>query len=858
MNFDLKKLLPYIVAIIAFAIIPYVYFSPVMSGDKEIKQGDINNHKGMSKEIADFRKEHQGEEPLWTNSMFGGMPAYQISVIYNANLLKHVDSAFQLWLPHPANLVFLYFIGFYILMLCMRVNPWVALIGALGYGLSSYFFIIIEAGHNSKAHAIGYMAPLLGSILLTLRGKYLLGGGLTALFAALELYTNHLQITYYLFMIVAVLYVVEFYHAFKAKELKKIFIASAILGASLIFAILPNISSLWATYEYGKFSTRGKSELTIKRDGTSNGEIKTSGLDKDYATQWSYGIGESFSLLIPNFKGGASEPLGQHKDAIEKIDPQYRNDVAGSFYSYFGNQPFTSGPVYVGAIIIFLALLGMFIIEDRLKWVLIIATLLSLMLSWGKNMMWFSNLFFDYLPGYNKFRAVSMILIIAELTLPILAVLSIDRIINHIKNGDQILELKFLKKKITAMKLLYITFGVVGGFTLLCVIAPGLFNKFQADNEFQQMVGGAIKQNKGVTQEQAENYYTPLMEQAEIARKSIFKSDAWRSFIFIFMAAASIWLYLRKNVNKELLIGALGLFILIDLWSVDIRYLNSSNYVPKAQNQNPFPKTKADEFILEDKSLDYRVLNLSKSTFNDASTSYWHKSIGGYHGAKLKRYQELVDFKIDKDISTLYEGLGGGAISDSSLRATFAKTTILNMLNCKYVIGNPETTPIVNTQAYGNAWLVTKIKWVETADEEITALGETSPRWTAIMRSSFKEAIGTPSLEMDSISNIKLTVYQPNYLSYDSYTLKDRLAVFSEIYYSKGWNAYVDGVLTPHANANYVLRAMKVPAGKHKIEFKFEPEVYKTGEKISGIGSILILLIVGSTIFMEFRKKKSA
>ena len=527
---NIKKFLPHLVAIGAFLAISLFYFSPLLDGKKQIQQGDIKNFKGTAQEISDFRKEHNGEEPLWTNSMFGGMPAYQISVQYHANLMKYVDNAFQLWMPHPIGMVFLYFMGFYILLLCLRVNPWIALVGALAYGFSSYFFIILEAGHNTKAHAIGYMAPLLGGIILTLRKNYILGGAITLLFASLELYSNHVQITYYLFMIVFAIMVVEFYSAIKEKRLPDFIKRAAIVGVAVVIAVLPNISNLWATYEYGKYTTRGTSDLTIKANQQSNAAIKTSGLDKDYATQWSYGVGESFTMLIPNFKGGASESISQNnKNALEAIqDPQMRQ-YAGSMSAYYGNQPFTSGPVYIGAIMIFLAVLGLFLIKDRIKWALLVITIVSIMLAWGKNLMWFTELFFDYMPGYNKFRAVSMILVIAELTIPLLAVLALQRVYESTATT----QVNIGKKTMATSKVLIIAAAITGGFALLCYLAPNMFNKFQADGELSQLVAQARQQDPNAQVAQIENAYTPMLEQAELARKAIFKADAMRTFIFI-------------------------------------------------------------------------------------------------------------------------------------------------------------------------------------------------------------------------------------------------------------------------------------------------------------------------------------
>lgn len=852
---NLKNFLPHLVALAAFIIIPCIYFSPVVSGDKMIRQGDVSQHQGMSKEIADYRKSHNGEEPLWTNSMFGGMPAYQISVIYGANLMVHVDQLMQLYLPHPANLVLLYFIGFYILMLCLRINPWVGLIASLAYGFSSFFFIIIEAGHNSQAHALGYVPALVGAVILTFRGNAFLGAGLTALFGALELYCNHIQITYYFVMVIGIIMLFEFYTAFKSGALKKFFFSCALLIVAAGLSILPNITNLWATYEYGKFSTRGKTELTIKADGSSNKDIASSGLDKDYATQWSYGIGETFTLIIPNYKGGASEALGNYKDAMEKIDPQYRRDVGGAFQAYFGNQPFTSGPIYAGAIIVFLALMSLFIVQDRLKWALLVATILGIMLSWGKNFMGLTNFFFDFVPGYNKFRVVTMILVIAEFTLPLLAALAMNELVERIKSGDQEFNFQLLKKKLSSKTILFVSAGIIGGFALLVYLSPGMFNKFQSQNELEMRIQQELQNNPDVSRAQVEGFFAPLMEQVESARKAIVKSDAIRTVIFILLSAGAILLYFRKTLSRELLIAALGIFILADLWPVAARYLNKNNFVPKSTTIAPFTKSKADEFILEDKALNYRVLNLTVSPFNDASTSYFHKSIGGYHGAKLKRYMELIDFHIDTDIQTLYKGLRSGGLTDSMLQATFEKTKVLNMLNCKYVIGNADAPPLMNRQAYGNAWFVSKIKWVENADEEITTLGKESVRWSAVVNKKFADQAKDLSFEKDTTAYIRLKSYEPNYLVYESNAKQARTAVFSEIYYPKGWNAYVDGQLSPHFCANYVLRAMQIPAGTHKIEFKFEPEVFSKGEKIAGIGSIIVLLFAFGSAFLAWKKK---
>lgn len=848
---DFKKYLPHLVAIATFLAVSMIYFSPLLDGKKEIQQYDVSQFRGMSKEIEDYRKTHNGAEALWTNSTFGGMPAYQISVRYNNNLMKYVDNVLQLGMPHPIGYVFIYFIGFYILLLCLRVNPWVAVIGSLAYGFSSYFFIILEVGHNTKAHAIGYMAPLLGSVILTLRRNWVLGAGLTALFTALELYCNHLQITYYLFMIIAAVMLVELYGAIKEKTMPLFVKRSLIMGAAVLLGVLPNISNLWATYEYGKYTTRGGSDLTINARGQSNSGNKTSGLDRDYAVMYSYGVSETFSFMIPNFKGGASQSLAQNKKALEAIkDPQMRQ-YAGSLSAYYGDQGFIAGPVYVGAIVVFLCVLGLFVINDRLKWALLIITIISIMLSWGKHMMWFSNLFFDYLPGYNKFRAVSMTLVIAELTIPILAVLGLQKIFDSQSNT----EVTVGKRKVPVSKLLIISCAITGGFALLCWLAPDAVTSFSAPGELNMIVAQAQQQDPNVSPAQIEAMYLPVIEQAEIARKAIFTSDAIRTFIFIVLALGALWLYLRKKINQQLLVAALVVFTLADMWPVVARYLNNDRFVPKTQTQGIFQKSKADEIILQDNTLDYRVYNISpgKTIDSDALTSYWHKSLGGYHGAKLRRFQELIDFHIDKNTAFVMQGLrSAGVINDSVLRTAFSKAQVINMLNTKYLIYNPEAEPLVNPLANGNAWFIKDLVTAKTADEEITKLGEINTKDAAIINEKF--TVTKPVFDPEG--SIKLQSYEPNKLVYESNAKTPQFAVFSEIYYPKGWVATVDGTTAEHVNVDYVLRGMNVPAGKHTIVFEFKPAAFYTGEKIALAGSFLVLLVALGSGYMTLRKRK--
>lgn len=849
---NIKKFLPYIAAIAIFAIINIFQFSPIFSG-KALEQGDIVRFRGMSQEVTDFRKtEHQ--EALWTNSMFGGMPAYQISTVYSGNWLGNIDKVFHMFLPHPSGYIFLYFIGFFILLLCLEVNPWLAIIGALAYGFSSYFFIIIEAGHNSKANAIGYLAPLLGGIILLLRGKHWLGFAVSTLFLALELNAGHPQISYYGFMLFGLVFMGYFVVAYKAKAIKPFIISSAIFLVACIIGFLPNSGSLYATYEYGNYTTRGKTELTMNSALKSNEGNITSGLDKDYATQWSYGVGETFTFLIPNFKGGASAAIGGiDKDALKSVDPQMRQQVAQSS-AYFGEQPFTSGPVYLGAIVILLCVLGLFIIDHPLKWPLIIGTIMSVMLAWGKNFMVLTSFFMDYFPGYNKFRAVSMILIVAELTIPLLAVLALDKFIKSAAKNETF-TLPFFKTQIDLKKALIISVVLVGGFCLISAFMPTFTNSFIPPGEETQIVN-QFRQS-GASDAQIAQFMPDFLSNIEKARESIFKSDARRSLTFIGLAAVFLFLYLTKKLKLELFFLSIGVFMLADLWPVASRYLNDKNFVPKAQYDAQPAKSAADEQILQDKSLDYRVLNLSTSTFNDAATSYYHKSIGGYHGAKLKKYQEIIDFHLDKEINAFYDGLNAAVQNDSLMQVHTAKLGVLNMLNTKYVIvpAKDQSFAIPNPQANGNAWFVKNIKTVANADSEIVALYSLNTKRDAVIQQKNKEITPVAS-SYNTDGKITLQSYKPNYLVYESDSKDKGFAVFSEIYYPKGWDAYIDGNLTPHTCVNYVLRGMEIPAGKHKVEFKFEPKAYKTGNTIAMIGSILVLIAVAGGLFFASKKKE--
>lgn len=906
-QFDFKKMLPDAASVVAFILITFFFFQPLFDG-KRLKQTDIRNHEGMSKEIVDYRNSHDGEEPLWTNSMFGGMPAYQISVYYGVNFLKYVDNyIFRLGLPRPADYLFLYMFGFFILLRTLKVDPWLSLIGAVAFGFSSYFIIILEAGHNSKAHAIGYMAPTLAFILMTFRGKYLTGGILTSLFLGLQLYANHPQITYYLGLVVIILGIVEFIKSIKEKTLPNFLKASGVLIIAALLAFSTNIGNLLTTLEYSPYTIRGKAELTFDQHDKS-----TSGLDKGYATQWSYGKAETFSLMIPNATGGATGYLDKNTDALEKVDRQLRPTIARQ-NSYWGDQPFTSGPVYIGAIIVFLFVLGLFLVKSELRWILLAATILSIMLAWGKNMMWFTDLFLDYFPAYNKFRAVSMILVIAQLTMALLAMLGLNEVIRHPE---------IIREK---SKAFFISLGATAGLGFLFYLLPDTFFNFLSQAEISQLPKIQAEDPANAAS------YQMVFDGMETVRKAIFRGDAIRSVLFILGAGAVLWIYSMKKLPKAAVLAILGIIMAADIIAVDSRYLTSENFERKPKTSIPFAPTQADLQIMQDPDPNYRVFNLTVSPFQDASTSYYHKSIGGYHGAKFRRYQDLIDYQLGK-----------------------FNMEVINMLNTKYFIqkgqdGQPTANP--NYSALGNAWFVNNIHWVKNANEELAYLGPVLKIENLVDNSSFEVygrklnpidtimitapiGIYQPGTEeiaeeidlsrlplkegmeyilgynladtsinfinlsevknnnlisdkqfkvtvissfsarndvlidikykddlkdlgenLNSSGTIKLLSYEPNDLVYESNTSAKSFAVFSEIYYHKGWQAYIDNEKADHFRVNYVLRGMVIPAGTHKIEFKFHPSTYYTGIKINFAASLLVVLLVGFLGFITIRKK---
>jgi hypothetical protein len=825
----LKKLVPHLVAVFLFAIISLVYFSPLLEGKRLGQQHDIKMYQGMAKEINDYRVK-TGQEPLWTNSMFGGMPAYQISTLYKGNVAQFFNNHLALHLPIPAKFLFLSLLGFYILLLVFKVDPWLSFAGALAFGFSSYFFIIEMAGHNTKAHAMAYMAPVIAGFLLTFRGKYILGGLLTTLFLALQLNANHVQITYYTLMIVFVLGVFEFSYAIKNKTWSIFIKAASTLLVAMIIAVGVNFSGLYTTYEYGKYSTRGKSELTAQSTD------QTSGLDRSYIlNDYSYGIAETFDLFIPNFVGAGANELDTNSETykyLKSINYGEASNFIKQVPLYWGAQRFTAGPVYIGAVVIFLFVLGLFTVKGKIKWWLVSATVLSILLAWGNNLEFISNFFIDFVPGYNKFRTVSMILVIAEVCMPLLGIIGLQKILSD--------ELQATEK----MKALRNAAAIVGGLALIFWILPGVFFNFEASYDSQLKSSGWPEQ---------------LLEALRSDRQSVLKADAFRSLLFVVLAAGILFAYLKNKLAAKWTAVAFAVLFVADLGVVGKRYLNSKHFSPKHEAANPFQPSQADQMILADSTLDYRVANLGVDVFNDASTSYYHKSIGGYHGAKLKRYQELIERHISPEINSIYTVFNKN-VTAQALDSLFATLDVINMLNTKYFIYSPNAAPLLNSHAFGNAWFAKSCKWVKNADEEITALGKENLKDEVIIDQRFNNIIGNVTPKADSTASIKLAEYKPNYLLYKTKATSDQLAVFSEIYYDKGWNAFIDGKPVKYVRANYVLRAMVVPAGEHSIEYRFEPQSYAMSEKISLTSSILLLLVVlgglGFEVYKQVKEEK--
>jgi hypothetical protein len=824
MEKKLKIPLQYIYPIIIFFFLSLAYFIPDVVEGKKISMHDIVQYKGMSKEIVDFREKY-GEEPLWTNSMFGGMPAYLISTQYKSNILRQVHRILTLFDFRPVSFIFLYLIGAYIALLLFGINPWLSFAGAIAYAFSSYFFIIIHAGHVSKVLALGYMPPIIAGTYMAFRGRYLLGSLFSGVFLGLQILVNHLQITYYTLLIILILGIFELAGAIRNKAFGNLLKPLPWLALFVVLAIGANFSSLYTTYEYGKYSIRGKSELSV------NAENKTTGLDKDYATQWSYGIGETLTLLIPDFMGGSSTgALKTNSNTYDYIKTTYGASEARKFTEnvplYWGKQPITSGPVYVGAVIVFLFFLGLFVVKGPVKWWLLTVTVVSILLAWGHNFNLLTGFMLDYFPGYNKFRTVSMTLIMAEFAMPMLGILALKEVImNDIPRKE------FLK----ALK--YSFFGL-GGLILVVILISGSFDMSSPMDEQLRSQG-----------------LDNIVDAIQKDRLALLRTDAFRSLVFVALTATLTYFAFLKKIKFNNLVLLFTLLLLVDMWPVNKRYLGSKDFVSRNEDKKPFKPSTADLVIMSDKDPDFRVLNLTLSVLQDASTSYFHKSLGGYHGAKMRRYQELFDLSIQDEIGRLITTFNKRQVPES-LDSTLATLGTLNMLNTRYFIYNTEAPPLVNKHELGNAWFVNQIKMVANADEEIAEVLAFNPASEAIIDNRFSKEIEGLKLTMDSTAKISLTEYRANYLKYSTIASTEQLAVFSEMYYDKGWQAYIDGQPAPHFRVNYVLRAMRVPAGNHTIEFRFHPRSYYLGEKVSLACSLLLVLMVIGTGFLTWRDQR--
>ncbi|MBQ3609038.1 MAG: YfhO family protein [Bacteroidaceae bacterium] len=823
-----KRLIPDMVAVVVFAVISFVYFCPAVTEGRILSQHDSVAGIGAGQESKEYL-ERTGERTRWTNSIFGGMPTYQMAPSYDStDLLKGIENLYHLYLPTYVWYVFVMLLGFYILLRAFDFRAWMAALGAIIWAFSSYFFIIIAAGHIWKFITLAYIPPTIAGMVLCYRGKCLTGGLLTAFFVALQIMSNHVQMTYYFLFVMLFMAIAYGVKAFQENALVNYAKRTGVLVVAGLLGVCVNLSNLYHTYEYSKESMRGKSEL-VKENSANQTD---SGLERDYITQWSYGIGETFSLLVPNVKGGASVPLAANEKAMEKANPMY-----GSIYSqlgqYWGEQPGTSGPVYVGAFVMFLFILGLFVVKTPMKWALLAATVLSILLSWGKNFMPFTDFFIDYVPMYNKFRAVSSILVIAEFTIPLLAMLALKEVVTTPA---------IIKER---KKDFLISFGLTGGLALLFAVMPKVF--------FPQYVS-TMEMN--ALQSIPADQLVPLLANLEEVRMSLFTADAWRSFFIILVGVGLVWAYGMGKLKETVLIGALAVLCLVDMWDVNKRYLYDEQFVEKQVQTQGFQQTETDKMILEDQSLDYRVLNLASNTFNENNTAYWHKSVGGYHAAKLRRYQEMIEEHISGEMGGLFKAVADAGGDTEKLDAS--EFPVLNMLNTKYFIfplQGGQTVPLPNPYALGNAWFVDEVKYVGNANEEIEAIHGLEPSQVAVVDKKFESVV--KSVPSDSTATIELVAYEPNYLKYEVNSEKGGTVVFSEIYYP-GWQSTVDGEEVPHGRADYILRAMNVPAGKHVVEFRFDPKSLHLTETIAFVALGLLALWAAVLVFMRIKACRKA
>ena len=826
----IKTYWPDVLVVVLFAVISFAYFFPADLDGRILYRHDASAGRGAGQEVSEYH-ERTGKVSRWTNATFSGMPTYQTAPSYQSTgVLNQVMKAYHLWLPENVWYVFAYLLGFYILLRAFDFRWHLAALGAIVWAFSSYFFIIIAAGHIWKVMALAYLPPLIAGLVWAYRGKLLRGFCVTALFSAFEIDANHVQMTYYYLFVIAAMVIAYGVDAVRRGQWKGFLRATGVCAAGALIGVLLNLSNLYHTWQYAQESMRGKSEL-VKKNVTNQ---TSSGLDRDYITQWSYGIDETWTLLVPNAKGGASVPLAANAKAMEKADPNFMQ-IYQQMGQYWGDQPGTSGPVYVGAFVLMLFVLGLFIVKGPMKWALLGATVLSILLSWGHNFMPFTDFFLDYVPMYSKFRTVASILVIAEFTIPLLAMLALKRLVD---------EPDLMGKQ---MRWVYVSFGLTGGIALLFALMPTVF--------FSDFISAAeLEALKGIPAD----YLAPLESNLRSIREGIFVADCWRSFWIIAIGMALLLLYRYRKLKAEYMVGAMVLLCLIDMWQVNKRYLTDGMFVEKSVREQAQPMTETDRLILRDKDLDYRVLNLASNTFNENETSYYHKSIGGYHAAKLRRYQDLIDNYIAPEMQQLMSALtkAGGDMTKVKGDSIFP---VLNMLNAKYFIvplQDNKTVPIQNPYVLGNAWFVDKLNYVNNANQELEALGKLNLRHEAVADTRFKTVLGEATPQ-DSTSVVKLTAYAPNQLTYEVKSATGGVMVFSEIYYPE-WTATVDGKPIEIGRADYVLRALKVDKGQHQVVLTFDPKSVKQTETVAYAAYVVLLLVVLFGLYAEWKRKQKS
>ena len=828
MNNWFKRNGTHIAVIALFVAICFLYLTPAFQG-KTLGQSDVIGAQSTQKEIMDYRA--KDTTILWTNQIFGGMPVFQIWAPYPGNITTHIISVVKATFPNPVDTVLIFLIGTYFLFIVLKLNPWLAAAGAIAFSFSTYNIILLVAGHSNQAFAIAFFAPVLASIILTLRGKYFTGGALTALFLAMEIRANHVQMTYYLMLAIFILIGIEFYHAYKAKATAAFTKSIAYLGAATVLALMVNASILWSTYDYGKETIRGQSNLT------KNTKEPRNGLDREYAYQYSQGVAESLTFLVPNAAGGGSgmDNIDGNSEFVKVFsskgipEDQIGNAISQisrfpGYSMYWGpKRPSTFGPHYFGAAICFLFVLGLLVVRSRLKWWLLGTVVLTMLLSFGGNFPYLSDIFFNYFPLYNKFRAVESVLAVTCLCFPILALLAIKEFIDNPDKANLFRKLK-------------IAFYITGGLALILAVVPQLLLSFKP---FDQAEG--IK-----TLAQALNNDTATANAAANAlvrdRTNLEQADAWRALAFIVISFGLLWAFVKQKINVTLMSVGFLAIILVDMWQVDKRYLKDTSFQEKQEAAQAIQPREVDTFIMKDTDPNFRVFDMSdlSGIKMDTYNPFFHKSIGGYSAARLKRYEELLDNQFSKSINE----------------------DVLDMLNTKYIITTDPKTGLAsmhaNSTACGHAWFVKSVRYVENADEEMLAISSFSPKDEAMIDKRYKSIVESKPLGADPNATIKLVNYNPDHLVYQSSSASNQVAVFSEIYYDKGWKMLIDNVEQPYFRADYLLRAATIPLGNHKIEFIFHPASYYTGEGISMAGSILLVLALGGAIFMETKKKKAA